>query len=84
MKSVYNQESTYKEHPWVAKVVVHPGTGTKPVWFGTLMADSKEEAKRLFPGMVAAYLGLNAVIVSIAKGRVSVELFSNEIPFGEL
>ena len=82
--SKYNQESAHKELPWIAKVVVHPKAGTKPVWFGTLMADSREEAKRLFPGMVIAHLGLDAIIVSIAKGRVSVELLSDETPFGEL
>ncbi len=82
--SKYNQESAHKELPWIAKVVVWPKTGTKPIWFGTLMADSREEAKRLFPSLVAEYLGLNAVIVSIAKGRVYTELLSEEVLFEDV
>lgn len=82
--SKYNQESAHKKLPWIAKVVVWPKTGTKPVWFGTLMADSREEAKRLFPSMVVEYLGLDAVIVSIAKGRISTEILSEEVPFEDI
>jgi len=54
------------------------------IWLGTFQAAGRQEAKRVAIGFVAERLPLDTQILAIARGKVSVELQGDPIPFEDI